>query len=145
MFRDVFLFELRYRFRQPSTYIYFGILFALGFIFLAVEETGDRVQMPVTYEILSLINNGFGLFFLIITTVYSGELVWRERETKLQLVFDALPMPNWVPFLSKLLALVGTQVLLYAALVLVGVGVAIPRLPRPGAGFVRQGLSVAAG
>lgn len=39
MFSDVFRFELRYRFRQPSTYIYFGIVFLIGFIFLAVEST----------------------------------------------------------------------------------------------------------
>jgi ABC-2 type transport system permease protein len=88
--------------------VFFGVV---NVLFQAYYRyTGDRVQMPVTYEILTLINNGFGLFFLIIITVYSGELVWRERETKLQLVFDALPIPNWVPFLSKLLALVGVGV-----------------------------------
>ncbi|MVN78142.1 hypothetical protein GO988_17575 [Hymenobacter sp. HMF4947] len=101
--------------------VFFGVVNVL--ISAYFRYTGDRVQMPVTYEILSLINNGFGLFFLIIITVYSGELVWRERETKLQQVFDALPVPNWVPFVSKLLALVGTQVVLYAALVLVGLGI----------------------
>lgn len=105
--------------------VFFGVVNVLFSAYY--RYTGDRVQMPVTYEILSLINNGFGLFFLIIITVYSGELVWRERETKLQLVFDALPMPNWVPFVSKLLALVGTQVVLYSALVLVGVGVQLFR------------------
>lgn len=89
---------------------------------------GDHgLQLPVTYEIINLVNNGFGLFFLIISTVYSGELVWRERETKLQQVVDALPIPNWVPFVSKLLALIGAQAVLYAALLLVGLGVQLFR------------------
>ncbi|MGI4865966.1 MAG: ABC transporter permease/M1 family aminopeptidase [Janthinobacterium lividum] len=89
--------------------------------------TGSQMQMPVTYEILNLVNGNFSLFVLIIITVYSGELVWRERETKLQQVFDALPMPNWVPFVSKLLALIGTQVVLYFLLILVGMGIQLFR------------------
>ncbi|GAA4011291.1 hypothetical protein GCM10022408_24620 [Hymenobacter fastidiosus] len=36
---------------------------------------------------------------------YSGELVWRERDNGVAQITDALPVPNWVPFLSKLVAL----------------------------------------
>ncbi|WP_223650429.1 ABC transporter permease/M1 family aminopeptidase [Hymenobacter psoromatis] len=105
--------------------VFFGVVNVLFSAYF--RYTGERVQLPVTYEVLSLVNNGFGLFVLIIITVYSGELVWRERETKLQQVFDALPLPNWVPFVSKLLALIGTQVVLYAALVGVGLGIQLFR------------------
>ena len=83
----------------------------------------DRGSYPVTYDIIDLINNGFTLFLVIIITIYAGELVWRERELQLQQVFDGLPMPNWVPFASKLTALVLAPAVLCAALVLVGVGI----------------------
>ncbi len=113
------------RARSFLALVFFGVVNVLFSAYF--RYTGDRVQLPVTYEVLSLVNNGFGLFVLIIITVYSGELVWRERETKLQQVFDALPMPNWVPFASKLLALIGTQVVLYGALVLMGLGIQLFR------------------
>lgn len=113
------------RARSFLALVFFGVVNVLFSAYF--RYTGDRVQMPVTYEVLNLVNNGFGLFVLIIITVYSGELVWRERETKLQQVFDALPVPNWVPFVSKLLALIGTQVVLYGALVLMGLGIQLYR------------------
>jgi len=81
---------------------------------------GDNGNYPVTYDVLALVNNNFSLFYLIIITLYAGELVWREREVRLQQVFDVLPMPNWVPFASKLTALVLVQVVLYGAIVVVG-------------------------
>ena len=113
------------RARAFMALVFFGVLNVLFSAYY--RYTGEQVQLPVTYEVLSLVNNGFGLFVLIIITVYSGELVWREREVKLQQVFDALPVPNWVPFVSKLLALIGTQVVLYAALVGVGLGIQLFR------------------
>ena len=113
------------RARPFMALVFFGVVNVLFSAYY--RYTGEQVQLPVTYEVLNLVNNGFGLFVLIIITVYSGELVWRERETKLQQVFDALPLPNWVPFVSKLLALIGTQVVLYAALVAVGLGIQLFR------------------
>jgi ABC-type transport system involved in multi-copper enzyme maturation permease subunit len=85
--------------------------------------------MPVTYLILKLLNDNYTLFQLIIITIYAGELVWRERDTRLQLVFDALPFSTWVPFLSKLLALLLVQVLLTLVMDLVGVTIQLYRAP----------------
>ena len=31
MFSEIFRFELKYRLRRPATYIYFGLLFSIGF------------------------------------------------------------------------------------------------------------------
>ena len=42
---------------------------------------------------------------LIIITVFSGQLTWREREARMDQLCDVLPIPTWLPFLSKLLAL----------------------------------------
>ncbi|MBF9220500.1 ABC transporter permease/M1 family aminopeptidase [Hymenobacter ruricola] len=101
---------------------FLGIVFVLFNAYYTYQDPRG-IQMPVTYLILKLLNDNYTLFSLLIVTIYAGELVWRERDTKLQLVFDALPFSTWVPFLSKLLALLAVQVLL--TLVMDGVGIAI--------------------
>ncbi|NML64657.1 hypothetical protein HHL22_05510 [Hymenobacter sp. RP-2-7] len=98
-----------------------GVAFVLFGAYYTYQDARG-VQLPVTYQIINLLNENFTLFLLLIITIYAGELVWRERDTRLQLVFDALPLPTWVPFVSKLLALLAVAVLLTLVLTLVGVG-----------------------
>jgi ABC-2 type transport system permease protein len=69
---------------------------------------------PVTYQIVELINETYGLFILVVTTFYAGELVWREREARVAQMLDALPLPSWLPLVAKLLALVGLQAVMLA-------------------------------
>ncbi|MFE8605081.1 M1 family aminopeptidase [Archangium violaceum] len=92
----------------------FGSARALGVMF------GTPVY-PVTYLVVELVGGGFGLFHVIIIAFYSGELIWRERDARMNQLSDALPVPGWLPFLSKLLALMGVQVLLNAVLLVCGV------------------------
>jgi hypothetical protein len=105
-----------------------GIVFVLFNAYYTYQDTRG-IQMPVTYLILKLLNDNYTLFSLLIITIYAGELVWRERDTRLQLVFDALPFSTWIPFLSKLLALLAVQVLLTLVMDLVGVGIQLYRAP----------------
>lgn len=41
----------------------------------------------------------------LLTVFFAGELVWRERDTGVNEIDDALPVPAWVPLLGKFLAL----------------------------------------
>jgi ABC-2 type transport system permease protein len=41
----------------------------------------------------------------LLTVFFAGELVWREREAGVGEIADAMPRPDWVPFLGKLLGL----------------------------------------
>jgi ABC-type transport system involved in multi-copper enzyme maturation permease subunit len=41
----------------------------------------------------------------MLTVIWAGELVWREREAGLGEITDAAPVPEWVPFLGKFGAL----------------------------------------
>jgi len=41
----------------------------------------------------------------MLTVLWAGELVWREREAGLGEITDAAPVPEWVPFLGKFLGL----------------------------------------
>ncbi|WP_426209973.1 M1 family aminopeptidase [Massilia sp. TWP1-3-3] len=69
---------------------------------------------PVTYQMLEAIRASQGLFMLIVTTFYAGELMWREREARIDQMLDAMPVPAWLPLLSKLFALVAMQALMLA-------------------------------
>ncbi|AMJ64564.1 ABC transporter permease/M1 family aminopeptidase [Hymenobacter sp. PAMC 26628] len=85
-----------------------------------VGRTFDTATYPVTYEMLEAITGSFFLFFLAIIIFYSGELVWREREAGVAQITDAVPVPSWVPLLSKLAALGLVQVVLLAVIMVCG-------------------------
>jgi len=97
-----------------------GVLFVVAAGLNADQIYGTRTW-PVTYEVLEVLGGTFGLFILIIITFYSGELVWRERDAALSPIFDALPIPRWVVFASKLAALMLVQVVLVAVLMASGI------------------------
>ena len=81
----------------------FGVFFVWG-------ATTDNAQLdnqyPVTRWMVESIWNGFGLFALLIAAFYSGDLVWRERQVKLNEVSDAMPVPTWVQWAAKFTSLV---------------------------------------
>lgn len=97
-----------------------GVIMVFGTSRMLGALYGTSVY-PVTYMVLEVVGGSFGLFHLIIITFYSGELIWRERDARMHQLYDALPVPGWLPFLSKLLALMGVQVLLSAVLLVCGV------------------------
>ena len=113
-------------FRGIVRSVYFAAIVAAGVIFLLVDgwQVGkiyDTSTYPVTNEMVELLSGTFALFILIIITYYSGELVWRERDAGVAQITDALPVPNWVPFLSKLTALGLIQVVLLAVVMVCGI------------------------
>lgn len=75
---------------------------------------------PVTYSLVETLSGAFFLFFVIITTIYAGEAVWRERQLKLDQVSDTLPVPSSVTFLGKFAGLLVVDVLLVLLLIATG-------------------------
>lgn len=59
----------------------------------------------------------------MLTLLWAGELVWREREAGLGEITDAAPVPEWVPFLGKFLGL-GLVLAVWMA-VLMAIGIVI--------------------
>ncbi|MEJ7804985.1 MAG: M1 family aminopeptidase, partial [Telluria sp.] len=60
---------------------------------------------PMTHLMIELLNTSFNGLLTIVVTFYAGELIFKERDAKIADVSDAMPMPNWVPLLAKVLAL----------------------------------------
>ncbi|TDB68226.1 ABC transporter permease/M1 family aminopeptidase [Arundinibacter roseus] len=100
---------------------------AVGLINLIVssfyfDDMYGTSSYPITANVLNLLNE-FDLFFLIITIFYSGEIIWRERAVNMNLIMDALPVPDWVNLTAKFVGLILVYCALLLILILVGMGV----------------------
>lgn len=94
------------------------ILSAVLFV-LAMSTEMDRylgtMSYPLTYAVLELLGRSFELFAIIIIIFFSGEMVWRERELRVEQLLDSSPVPTWVRFLSK----VGAAIVIHFLLMFV--------------------------
>ena len=76
---------------------------------------------PTTYFIVEELQEMSLYFFMIILVFYSGELVWKERTTKLHLIYDATAIPDIVALSSKFIALIVIYMVLMFSLILTGI------------------------
>ena len=115
----------RLQWRETVKSVIFLVLLLAGCLFMAttapsVGRIFGTKTWPVTANVLETLGGSFQLFILAIVTFYSGELVWRERDADLAQIYDALPTPRWVTFVSKWLALLGVEVVLLLVIFLAG-------------------------
>lgn len=85
-----------------------------------MNELYGTSSYPTTYSVLGLLA-GFNLFFIIIAVLYSGELVWKERSVNLNLIIDAMPMPDFINLISRFLGLLLVYLVLLFVLIVCGV------------------------
>jgi hypothetical protein len=116
--------------RETVKNVYFIVIVLAGVLTMYASAFGfgdpfDTPTYPATYKVLELASDTFYLFMLAITTFYGGEMVWRERESRMAQMLDATPVPSWLPLISKLLALIGLQALLLCVIMLTGMSVQI--------------------
>ena len=81
----------------------------------------DANVYPVTFLMVQAVEGPPTLFLYIIATLYAGELVWRERDTRFAGIHDALPMRETTDWLSKFFALVFVEVVLLTVMLLCGI------------------------
>ena len=104
----------------------FGVLNMIGNSF-AVDRIFGTAVHPVTHLMVNILQGAFLIVVLVIVTVYSGELVWRERTARVQEVIDALPVPNWALWGAKLAALAVVVAAMLATAILTGIGIQAAR------------------
>lgn len=110
--------------RETVKNVYFAVIVLAGVLLMFATALDPHTMgvktYPVTYLVLEQISRMFTLFMLAITTFYAGELVWRERDNRTAQMFDAMPVPNWLPLLARLFGLIGLQGLLLVVIMLCG-------------------------
>ncbi|PBQ32372.1 hypothetical protein CNR22_11520 [Sphingobacteriaceae bacterium] len=104
----------------------FIIIVAIGLINLIASLTSftgryGTDQYPVTYDVIDAINGSFYLFIIAIITFYSGVLVWKERDAKMNEIQDATPVKTGLLFTSKLVAMIFSIALILACTIFIGV------------------------
>ncbi|PCI94432.1 MAG: hypothetical protein COB15_14220 [Flavobacteriales bacterium] len=95
----------------------FKILFVISAVILIVSLWGGfdyygLQSYPVTYKMMDVINGITGLFVLIILVFYSGELVWRDRDSNINGVIDGTPHISIISLIAKTLSLISVGICL---------------------------------
>ncbi|HBE69231.1 MAG TPA: hypothetical protein DDW52_13870 [Planctomycetaceae bacterium] len=103
---------------------------------LSADEGFGLSSLPVTYNIVDLLRGSMYAFLIGIIAFYTGVMVWKERDAKLDEVYDALPQSTWTIFLGKLIAM-----MLIVALVLC-VGIVVGMIVQAFSGYTRFQLGL---
>lgn len=103
----------------------FTVIVAVGLINLSIAAAYSEVVFgqhawPLTYSVVEVLDGQFAIFFVVLITLYAGELVWRERELRADQVVDALPSSTSATMLGKIGGLVLAEVLLLLILFAAG-------------------------
>ena len=119
-------------FRETVKSVYFLVIALAGVLFVVVTARMSGLiygtaTYPVTRSMIELAGGSFGMFIIIIVIIYSGELVWREREARIDQIVDAAPFPTWLLHGCKLGALLLVGLVLQLLVMGCGLGIQIAR------------------
>lgn len=114
-------FETKSVIKNP-TFIIIVTLGLLNLITSLTSFTGSygTDQYPVTYDVIDSIKGSFYLFLIAIITFYSGVLVWKERDSKINEIQDATPVKTSLLFISKVVGMIISVALILACTILIG-------------------------
>ena len=120
-------FDVAAAIRHPAFFVLLaiGFLNAGGSLWFADEFYGNTIY-PVTRVMIRALEAAFAVIPLVIAVYYAGELVWRDRDRRVNEIVDATPAPDWAFLVPKLLAL--TLVLVATLVASVAAAVAVQAL-----------------
>jgi ABC-2 type transport system permease protein len=101
-----------------------GVLLVVGNALTLGSLYGTNTY-PLTYKVLDVVSGLFGLFVLIVTAIYTGELVWRERDARMDDICDSMPAPTWLAFLAKFATVLVLQALLMGLVMVCSIAVQV--------------------
>jgi ABC-type transport system involved in multi-copper enzyme maturation permease subunit len=115
-------FETKAIIRNP-TFIIISIIGMMNLIASLTSFTGGygSDQLPVTYDVIDTIRGSFFLFLIAIITFYSGVLVWKERDAKMNEIQDSTPVKTGLLFTSKVIAMIVTMAVVLSCTILLGI------------------------
>jgi ABC-type transport system involved in multi-copper enzyme maturation permease subunit len=117
-----FAFELKSITRNNA----FIILTSIGLFNLIVDlslSTGNFGQknLPVTYSVVELISANLWIFIMAFIIFYSGYVVFREKEVKLDEIVDASPVSNGYIVTTKLAAVLTSVAIIQMVALIFGI------------------------
>ena len=83
-------------------------LFAIGSTAVSLwlgRSTYGTAEHPTLAATIGTVRGNFSAVLLMIAVFYGGELVWRERDRKLNEIIDSTAVPSWVMTVPKIVAI----------------------------------------
>lgn len=121
-FVNVFLFEIRYWLRRPTTYIYFATMFLLSFLFMTTDAVriGGGVGKVLKNAPFVIAQTTVILTFIgaIITTAIAGTSILRDFQVKAHELFFTTPLSKVSYLGGRFLGVVLVMIFAYAGLLL---------------------------
>lgn len=121
-FKSFFLIDFRSMVKSTTFKILFVCMVLLtisnlsgGFEYFGLQS------YPVTYKMVDIIGSNSAIFVIIVLVFFSGELVWRDRESHINEVVDATPHTSLSSLFAKTGALFVVAVSLYFFNMLLGI------------------------
>jgi ABC-type transport system involved in multi-copper enzyme maturation permease subunit len=78
------------------------------------------VWYPVTFNVIESMRGSLPIFIIAVITFYSGVLVWKERDAKLDEIKDSSPVKSGLIFTSRLVAMIVTIAIILLLGILIG-------------------------
>jgi ABC-2 type transport system permease protein len=115
----------RFEFRKMTRSTFFIIICALGAVmmFIISQYMGamyDTETYPVTYQIVENVAGIFQFFIMILIVFFSGTIIWRDREHKIDELVGTTPVSNTTLFFSKYIALIYVIAVLQLVIIVTG-------------------------
>ncbi|GAB3228802.1 hypothetical protein J0A67_13765 [Algoriphagus aestuariicola] len=102
MFKDIFLFELKYRFGRPATWIYFLLLMVTSLLLIGFGNTpaSEKVfhNSPIVIAELLLL---FSIFGILIASAVMGVPLYRDLEHKTGTFLFSYPITKSAYFMGR--------------------------------------------
>ncbi|MFT3795591.1 M1 family aminopeptidase [Flavobacterium sp.] len=122
IFWNIIKFETRAIVKSPS----FLTLMIIGLILLIADLTMltsmfGTTRYPVTYIVVASIEDNYELFMIGFITFYTGILVWKERDAKINEIEDATPVWSGMLFAAKVIAIMTAIAIVLIGSIVIGV------------------------
>lgn len=100
------------------------MIILLIFILVSSYSLGEMFgtkTYPVTWKVIDLVKGNLDFFLSILVFLFSGVLLNNATSSRMNLLIDATPVPNWSLLLSKFIALVEMVCVVFLVGILSGV------------------------
>ncbi len=122
VFWNLIKFETKAVIKNPTFIILvaIGLMNLIGSLFGFTGNYGTK-QYPITNDVVQAIEGSFFMFMIGFIVFYSGVLVWKERDAKINEIQDATPIKSSLLFLSKLSAIMIALFIVFSFTIVVGI------------------------
>ena len=114
--------NFKYILKSPA---FWGIvalaILAMLFSLVRVTISGDMILMPLTRVILMVPAAFYTIICIMLIFIYSGLLIHRERNARINQLIDTTAAPYWILWISKFLAMIKIELALMLIFMIAGI------------------------